>query len=239
MEITRNFQTTTRANKLQLSGETFNSSQIDFLSAIQHVKIHTGGEVAGSQFKGFASPEEVARLVQSALPHTLHYDNFGRAELTLQLDRDVGFTGVVERSALEASHPGVSIKSIQRTPGGTSEVVEGVRGAWFPETELDASGKFVVKTNADGQPANPKFKFEPDALIAEGVPAESTKLLTVIIQKNREGKPQVVTMFPGENAPAFPTVMERWGINTAKPDTIERRYWDSHVFLRPAGQSAK
>jgi hypothetical protein len=233
IEVIGNIQATTRGRELRLGRETFRSSEIDFSSALQHVQIHTSGEIAGSQFDGFQGPQQVVEFLQAALPPQIHYDQFGRAEVTLQMNRNIGFTGVISKAELATKHPGTAVQSRQRMPGGTPGEFDGIRGAWFAEMERGPDGTMIVKLGSDGRPANPHFKFEPVAQIAEGVVAVPTNKVTVVIQKSKDGRPQVVTMFPGDNAPAFPARIEQFNVDSLAPDSPERRFWDSHVFLRP------
>ena len=137
---------------------------------------------------------------------------------------------------------GVSIEHGMRIPGGEPAEVDGVKGAWYPEAVRDPeTGRFETATNTDGSVKNPHGKFEPDALIAtttedaiQGV--SSTDKITVIIQKNPEtAAPTVLTIFPGENAPAFPAKIqsEAYQVDTLQGGP-EAAYWREHAFVKVA-----
>jgi serine/threonine protein phosphatase PrpC/tRNA A-37 threonylcarbamoyl transferase component Bud32 len=236
-------QITTRGPELKLSEEHFSPSDIDFAKSSQHLTIHHGGEVAGGQFNSerFANPSDVVELVTRSLPDKIHYDQFGRAEITLKIaspdGKPLGYSGVLSAAELAARIPGAKIETAARTPGGVPGELNGMKGTWYPEMVKDASGKFVVDRDAEGAVKNPKFKFEPDARIAT-VPAEALKRgletdkVTVVIQKDAAGKPTVVTMFPGENAPAFPAHIEKYGVKTTHAESAESKFWSDHVFLK-------
>jgi len=234
-------QTSTRGDGTVALGETFARDDIDFSSVIEHLRIHTEGSVAGSQFNGkeFPTPEDIISSVASALPEQLQYDQHGRAELTLTAEGVVvGYSGVKPLGELDGI-VGVRIEQGVRTPGGEPGEAEGIKGAWFPEMVRNPqTGRFEIATNPDGSVKNPHGKFEPEASIAhvdEAVCREAlaTDKATVIIQKNPEsGAPTVLTIFPGENAPAFPTKIESEGLQV---DTLqggpEAEYWAEHAFI--------
>src|SRR5262249_8252184 len=162
------------------SEEHFSPSDIDFAKSAEHLKIHHGGEVAGGQFNSerFKDPSDVVDLVTRSLPDKIHYDQFGRAEITLKIaspdGKPLGYSGVPSEAARAAKTPGAKIETAPRPPGGTPGELNGMKGTWYPEMVKDASGKFVVDRDAEGAIKNPKFKFEPDARIAT-VPAEALK----------------------------------------------------------------
>ncbi len=235
-------QTSTRGDGSIEHDEAFERDSIDFSRVVDHLGIHTEGTVAGSQFNGevFATPESVTETIKAALPEGLRYDQHGRAELTLSVEGTViGYSGVKPLSELEGLD-GVRIEQGMRMPGGEAAEVEGIKAAWFPEmARHPESGKFEVATNPDGTVKNPHGKFEPEALIAhveEGAlpQALATDKLTVILQKNpKNGLPTALTIFPGENAPAFPAKIES---ETFQADTLqggpEAAYWAEHAFIK-------
>lgn len=237
-------QKSTRGDGSVELGEAFENGNIDFSGVMSHISIHTGGEDAGSQFNGekFDSTESVIEAVRGLLPESLQYDQHGRAELTILIEGEsVGFTGVKSLQELEGFE-GVSIEHGMRIPGGEPAEVDGVKGAWYPEAVRDPeTGRFETATNTDGSVKNPHGKFEPDALIAtttedaiQGV--SSTDKITVIIQKNPEtAVPTVLTIFPGENAPAFPAKIqsEAYQFDTLQGGP-EAAYWREHAFVKVA-----
>lgn len=237
-------QTSTRGDGSVEQVEPFAKDIIDFSGALDHIGIHTEGAVAGSQFNGelFDSPSGVADMVTDALPETLHYDQHGRVELTLTIedkDKVVGYSGVQSLDKLEGAE-GVRIERAMRMPGGESAEVDGIKGAWYPEmTRNPNTGKFEIALNPDGSVKNSQGKFEPEALIAtveqqEATEALATDQLTVIVQRNPENDlPTVLTIFPGENAPAYPTKIqsEAFQVDTLK-DGPEAAYWADHTFVK-------
>jgi|GEM_PF-3043462 len=237
-------QKSTRGDGSVELGEAFEKNNIDFAGVMSHISIHAGGEDAGSQFDGeqFDSPESVIEAVRGLLPESLQYDQYGRAELTILIEGEsVGFTGVKSLQELEGFE-GVSIEHGMRIPGGEPAEVDGVKGAWYPEAVRDPeTGRFETATNTDGSVKNPHGKFEPDALIATTTEdailgVSSTDKVTVIIQKNPEtAVPTVLTIFPGENAPAFPAKIQS---EAYQADTLqggpEAGYWREHAFVKVA-----
>lgn len=236
-------QTSTRGDGTIELGEEFARDSIDFSAALDHVRIHTDGPVAGSQFSGdvFPGPEAIAAKIQSSLPETLRYDQHGRAELTLSSKEGiVGYSGIKSVNELE-DIPGVHLTRGVRMPDGIPGEEAGKAGAWYPELVRDpVSHKFKPATNPDGSIKNPHGKFEPEANIAIVDPdamgvATATNRITVIIQEDREhAHPTVLTIFPGDNAPAFPAKIQT---DTFHMDTLqgpEAAYWDTHAFIRPA-----
>lgn len=236
-------QTSTRGSGVVELGEQFGRDSIDFTRASEHLAIHTDGEVAGSLFNGelFPDADTIIGKVRASLPESLQYDQHGRAELTITTEGEVvGYSGVKPKA--ELGHvDGVRIEKAMRTPGGEPAEVEGVTGAWFPEMARKPEGGFGVVTNPDGSVKNPHGKFEPEAWIAhvsEGgmKQASATDKMTVILQKDPESQlPVALTIFPGENAPAFPTKIES---ETFQVDTLqggpEAAYWDEHAFVQAA-----
>ena len=101
--------------------------------------------------------------------------------------------------------------------------------------EFDQAAKiWKVKRTADGQVANPRFKFEADVDIAEGMVGKPTGKLTVVFAKNDNGKPEPLTAFPGDNAPPLPARLEKYGIASHMPGSPESDFWKDHVFLQEA-----
>ena len=235
-------QTSTRGDGSIELGETFGSDSIDFSRAVSHLGIHTGGRVAGSQFNGelFPTPDDVVEAVKAALPESLSYDQFGRAELTIAEEGIVlGYSGVKPLAELEGVS-GIRVEQAMRTPGGEAAEVEGIRGAWFPEMARNPeTGEFEVVLGEGGIVKNPHGKFEPEAWIAQVdedalLEAHATDKVTVIIQENTQtGLPTVLTIFPGDNAPAFPARIES---EAFRADTLknspEAAYWGEHVFIQ-------
>lgn len=236
-------QVTTRGDgKLELH-DRFGKDEIDFGAVRDHLRIHEGGQIAGSQFNGdiFQSPDDVVRAVQKLLPETMSYDQFDRAEITLDVklgsDQPIGGTGVKSLDEIHKQYPDARIEKRARIPGGFPGVEEGEDGIWYPETVRDSdSGRFVVAINPDGTPKNLHGKFEPLANIAilSGVEAAPVEKVTVVIQKDRQtGKPTVLTIFPGENAPAFPAKINSESYKASSlGNTNEKRYWAEHAFLQ-------
>jgi cold shock CspA family protein len=228
-------QITTRGDGTLELGEDFKVDDIDFGSALEHIKIHQEGEVAGSQFNGevIQGSDDLKYLLKKALPSTLKYDQFGRAELTLELttDKPLGYSGVKSLDEVREEFPDAQFEQKVRTPGGEEDVVDGVEGAWYPETDRDRN----VIMEGD-KVKNPKARFEPKANIAR-VPKDKfqevskTDKVTVIIQKIQD-KPTVLTMFPGENAPAYPAKIDTEGYKAdSTGDTKETKFWNQHAFV--------
>lgn len=239
-------QTSTRGDGSIELGESFALDSIDFTAASDHISVHTDGEIAGSQFDGeqFSSPEDIIGTVTDSLPETLRYDQHGMAELTVEMeDTRVGFTGVKSLAELEAMDDVVIERGI-RTPGGEPGEVDGKQGAWYPEVVRNPeTGSFEVATNPDGTVKNPHGKFEPEAFIAktseDSAPTTfATNKVTVIIKKNPEtGSPTVLTMYPGEVAPAYPARIqsEAFQLDTLQGGQ-EAAYWQNHAFIELGDQ---
>jgi hypothetical protein len=235
-------QTSTRGDGSIELGEVFESITIDFSQVTDHLAVHTDGQAAGSQFNGelFTTPNDVVESVKAALPGSLQYDQFGRVELTIAAEGSVvGYSGVKPLAELEGVN-GVHLGRAMRTPGGEAAEVGGIKGAWFPEmTRNPQTGKFEVVLGRDGSIKNPHGKFEPEAWIAQvdegALPqALATDKVTVILQKNPENElPVALTIFPGENAPAFPAKIES---EAFQADTLqggpEAAYWAEHAFIQ-------
>ncbi len=237
-------QITTRGNGVLEKQGQFAKSDIGFDRVLQHLKIHQDGEVAGSQFNGnvFATGEELVTRVHEMLPDTLDYDQFGRAELTLTLEgtsTPIGWSGVKSLSELKGAHPDMQLESRPRIPGGESAVVDGVEGAWYPESAYTPGVGVEVVLDENGAVKNPHGKFEPNAQIAT-IDADNfeasmrTNKITLIIQKDRETeKPVVLTVFPGDNAPAFPAKIDTEGYKASTlGSTNETQYWSEHAFIQ-------
>lgn len=239
-------QTTTRGDGKLEKGEEFNKKQINFSGALEHLKIHHEGAVAGSQFnsKIFDSPQKVEELLIKILPHTLNYDQYNRAEITLDISHDtpesIGWTGVKNINDIKNDFPDANLERQMRMPGGIEATEDGIEGAWYPEMDRNQeSGRFEIVLNEDKTVKNPKGKFEPRANIVtvdqdRFKEVSKTDKITVIIQKDKETlTPTVLTVFPGENAPMFPAK-----INTEnyKSDSLnnsnEANYWENHAFIR-------
>lgn len=238
-------QMTTRGDGTLEKKENFETKEIDFGSSLEHLRIHHEGEVAGSQFNGelFKEPEDVEKLLRNLLPEELSYDQFDRAEITLDVsyegEKPIGWSGVKNMEEVKEKFPEAEIKKEMRFGGGEMATEEGVEGMWYPEMERDETGKFVVAKDKEGNIKNPKGKFEPHANIAY-IPKSKfeeisqTEKITVVIQKDKENeKPMVLTVFPGDNAPAFPAKInaENFKLDTLK-DTKEEKYWENNVFIK-------
>ena len=239
-------QITTRGDGTLIKGETFWRDDIDFGASLEHLKIHHGGEVAGSQFNNelFKNPKEVEILIKELLPKTLKYDQHGRAELTLDIshnkEKSIGWTGVKSIEEVRQMFPDAKFEKKQRNSGGIEAVEDGVKGAWYPEAAMDPKTKeYVAVLDAEGNIKNPKYKFEPDANIAsvsreKFQEASKTDKLTVIIQKDgKTEKPVVLTVYPGECAPAFPAkINSELDIPNTIGDSKETKFWSEHAFIK-------
>jgi hypothetical protein len=238
-------QITTRDDGVLEKGEFFNKEDIDF-SRASHLKIHQSGEIAGSQFnnKIFSTPEEVISFVKKNLPERLQYDQFNRCEITIELsisdNEPIGWSGVKSIDEIKKDYPQIKIIKQARMPGGIPAEKNGILGTWYPEMVKTENGDYVIAKNELGEVLNAQAKFEPLANIAM-IPKDSfaeslkTDKLTVIIQEDREKNiPIVITMFPGENAPAFPAMIntENYKRNSMTPDSMEAKYWEEHAFLQ-------
>jgi hypothetical protein len=98
-----------------------------------------------------------------------------------------------------------------------------------------------IARNIDGSIKNSHGKFEPLVNIATVLPAQfqeasSTNDVTLVIQKNEQTKqPEVITIFPGENAPGIPALINsaNYQSNTLHdPGAID--YWNNHAFIKMA-----
>lgn len=244
-------QQTTRGDGILRLGEAFARGEIDFQQALDHLRIHTEGAVAGSQFNGaiFENPEQVRQLLGRILPESLQYDQYGRAELTLDIthpgSEPIGWTGVKSTAELEQS--GGVIEKRMRIPGGVEDIVDGIKGAWYPEMVYDQTqGKMVVALDENGNVRNARGKFEPEVNVAtvsqeEFQDTSKTNKLTVILQKDKlTGKPVVLTAFPGENAPPVPSRLNITVIEAGEQaetidnlqDPIMKDYWEDHAFIQ-------
>lgn len=239
-------QVTTRGDGTLEKGEEFDKFDIDFSSALEHLKIHHDGDVAGSQFNSEVLPssEQVEAMIKKLLPDVLTYDQYGRAELVLDVshegDTPLGWSGVKSVEEIKRNFPDAVIEKKLRMPGGVEAVEDGIEGAWYPEMDRNPeTGQYEVVKDESGEVKNPKGKFEPKANIAT-VDAEKfrevakTDKITVIIEKDKEtGKPTVLTVYPGDNAPMFPVKFdtEDFKLDTLK-DSNEERYWDEHAFIQ-------
>ncbi|RMD59695.1 hypothetical protein D6821_00630 [Candidatus Parcubacteria bacterium] len=240
-------QSTTRADTME-KGEDFKKEDLDFSSVIDHVRIHQGGsKVAGSQFNSeiIKTPQQLVDSIKELLPPQMHYDQFNRAEITLEVavegqDRSqqfIGWSGVFSIEDIQKRFPNIQIEKKVRMPGGTPGELEGVKGAWYPEMGKNPeTGQFEVLKDENGNIKNPKWKFEPEANIVtvseeEFKEGAGTNLITVIIAKSPAGKPTVLTVFPGDNAPPFPAKIEAFGVDTLKEERV-KGFWDKHVFVK-------
>ena len=234
-------QTSTRGNGTVELGQSFRRDDIDFSGVEDHLSIHTGGRVAGSQFSGdlFREPRDIIDLAQASLPDDLQFDQHNRAELTIAIEGGIlGFSGVKSLEELKATD-GVRLERGMRIPDGEVAEVDGIKGAWYPETSRNPkTGKFEVVTNPDGSVKNSHGKFEPQAWIAtvdeeRADEAMTTDKMTVIVQQNPQtGLPTVLTIFPGENAPAFPAKIESEAFQADNLQGPEATYWDEHAFVK-------
>lgn len=240
-------QITTRGDGKLEKGEEFKKEQIDFGASLEHLKIHYEGKVAGSQFnsKIIGNPQDAKKLIMKLLPEQLNYDQYERAEITLDVSHDnneesLGWTGVKSIKEIQDLFPNAKIEQKVRIPGGEESEADGVKGAWYPEMARNPeSGQFEILKDGDGNIKNPHGKFEPVANIATVNEDEfnniaKTNKLTVIIQKDKDTqKPTILTVFPGENAPMYPAKInsENFKINTLKGGP-ESDYWKNHTFIQ-------
>jgi len=97
-------------------------------------------------------------------------------------------------------------------------------------------GQFEVVKDEGGNIKNPKFNFEPEAnLVTVGKEAfqnvSKTNKITVIMQKDKDsGKPNVLTVFSGDNAPMFPAQILAYNVSTMG-NSQEKEFWDKNVFI--------
>ncbi|TSC76087.1 MAG: hypothetical protein G01um101433_817 [Parcubacteria group bacterium Gr01-1014_33] len=239
-------QITTRGDGKVETGEEFRGQDIDFGVALEHLKIHQDGEVAGSQFNGeiFRRSDQMKDLLGRLLPFRLQYDQYGRAELTFTVShrerKPIGWTGVKSHEEIKRIFPGAVIEKQPRMPGGIEAEEQGIQGSWYPEMARNPeTGQFVVARDEQGSVKNLKGKFEPLAYVA-AIPKEkfqeisATDKITVIIQKDtKTGRPVILTVFPGENAPAFPTKIDSADYKMSTlGDTKETSFWEQHAFIQ-------
>ncbi|MFH1728480.1 MAG: hypothetical protein ABIA04_08680 [Pseudomonadota bacterium] len=198
----------------------------------------------------FADSQEVVDFAMRWLPETIQYDSHGRAEITLEVQLPVGIvigkSKVVSLESIQRNFPDAVLVVEPLQAGGRRAEVEGVEGTWYPEMKLnERTGQWEVIRNDQGLPANPDFRFEPDAQVAY-VDAHSfqkaceTNKVTIIIEKNSAtGKPEVEAIFPGNNAPNFPVIVDHGitKIDTVKADSPETLFWNDHVFVKNKDQA--
>jgi|SRR5665647_2046316 len=239
-------QESTRGDgSVELSGDTFDRSTIDFSGVQKHLAIHQDGEVAGSQFNGdlFPDSQTVVGFLSEVLPSTLQYDQHGRVELMLDVQlpnhEALGYSGVKSVAELEAYD--AHIESSVRTPGGEPAEEDGIKGAWYPEmVRGPETGSFVVKKTDSGEVANPHGKFEPEASIATvfDTKAAETNKVSIVMQRNPEtGRPMVLTAYPGEIVPAYPAKITTEAFYADSLHGKEAEYWSQHAFIKFAEQA--
>lgn len=229
--------------------ESFDKNSIDWSRLLDHLSIHMDGETAGSQFDSavFKSPQEVVDLIMAALPDTIPLDQHRSALITIDIAKEhgpmmVGWAGVKAVSEIRSIYPEAEIKKEIRMPGGVEDNVDGLEGAWYPERKYNPETKSAdIVLGDDGQPVNPRAKFEPKANIVRVAEdkfrevAATSKIALVIVKNREEDKPVAVTAYPGENAPAFPARIQTksgYKKDTLSPDSYETRYWQDHVFIK-------
>jgi len=216
-------------------------SEIDIENCIGHLRIHREGEIAGSQFNSevLATPEDIISFVQSNLPDEVPFDEFGRSEITLETSKEIGWTGISASENIDQDNLSVE----PRMPGGVEGEHNGVKGTWYPEGKWNPATKtFEVLKNEDGSIMNEKGKFEPFSQIGYVGSLPKTNKITIILERDRNsGKVVARTIFPGDNAPAFPTVIqgtnEETGeietyVDTTGENSLETKYWKENAFLR-------
>jgi hypothetical protein len=245
IQVSATQESTRGDGSVELSGEAFDRSTIDFSGVQEHLAVHQDGQVAGSQFRGdlFPDSQTVVSFLSEVLPPTLQYDQHGRVELTLDVQlpshESLGYSGVKSIAELEAE--GAHIESGVRTPGGEPAEEDGVKGAWYPEMVRDPeTGSFVVKKTESGEVANPHGKFGPEASIAtvSDTKAAETNKVSIVMQRNAEtGRPLVLTAYPGEIAPAYPAKITTEAFSADSLHGKEAEYWSQHAFIKFAGQA--
>ncbi len=243
IQVSATQESTKGDGSVELSGESFDVKSIDYSHVQEHLAIHQDEKVAGSQFNGdlFNNSTTVVSFLAEVLPPILQYDQYGRVELTLDIQlpnhESLGYSGVKSITELEAR--GIHIESGIRISGGESAIEEGIKGAWYPEMARDPeTGSFVVKKTEEGEIVNPHGKFEPEANIAsvssiEDV--ETNKVSIVIERDSKTARPTVLTIYPGEVAPPFPVKISTEDFSTNSLHGKEAEYWSSHAFIKFAG----
>ncbi len=239
-QVTVSQESTRGDGTVELTGEPFTHENVDFGDIVDHLAIHQDGSVAGSQFNGelFPDAHSVVSFLMEVMPARMQFDQHGMIEITLDVhlpnNEALGFSGVKSLSELESG--GVVVQSGVRTPGGEAAVVDGLAGAWYPEMVRDPeSGRFVVKTNENGEVANPHGKFEPEANIATVTDPEAaiTTKVSVVLRRDQEtGRAVVLTAYPGEIAPPFPAKIttEAFSADSLKGSAAD--YWEQHAFIK-------
>jgi hypothetical protein len=199
--------------------------------------------VAGSQFNGevVQGSDDLRYLLKKSLPATLQFDQFNRAEITLdfKMEQPLGWSGVKSIEEVRTSFPDAQFEKTARIPGGEEAVEEGIEGAWYPETARTSDGGFEVVKDEEGKIKNPHAKFEPKANIVN-IPKDrfrdicKTEKITLIIQKdNQSNRPVVLTIFPGDNAPAYPAKISTESYKaTSLGDTKEMKFWSKYAFIK-------
>ncbi len=240
VQVTANQESTRGDGTVELTGEPFARENVDFSGVVDHLAIHQDGAVAGSQFNGevFPDAQSVVSFLTEVLPASMQFDQHGMVEMTLDVQlpnqETLGFSGVKSVSELEAS--GVAVESGVRTPGGEVAVEDSLAGAWYPEMIRDPeSGRFVVKTNENGEVANPHGKFEPEANIATVTDPEAaaTSKVSVVLRRDQEtGRAVVLTAYPGEIAPPFPAKITTEAFSADSLQGSAADYWKQHAFIK-------
>jgi hypothetical protein len=218
------------------------SADIDYSRVLSHLRIHHSGRIAGGEFNDerFPAPQDVIAAVQNILPPTLQYDINDRTELTAELSEPiVGYQGVIAIKDAEATTT-ITLEQGMRLPNGTPSTFQGIRGAWYPERAFNQdTQQFEIITDGQGTPVNPYCQFVPLATIAIvdqrlAEDALATNCLTAIIQRNpATNQPTMLTIFPGQNAPAFPEYINaaNWKKDTLH-DPATNAFWETHAFTK-------
>lgn len=235
-------QITTRWDNLKL-WEKFSKSDIDFAWSMDHINIHINWQVAWSQFnwKVFKDSKELRNFVSNLLPDSIQYDQFDRAEITFDIESDVpiGWTGIKSIDNIQKSYPKAIIQKEIRIPWWQESVLNGIKWVRYPEMIRNPeTWKFEVALDQKWNIKNLYWKFEPQANIVridsdDFYKLAATNKLTIIIEKNKSTqKPQILTVFPGENAPAFPAKIDT---ENYKSDTLQGKesdFWEKYVLIK-------
>lgn len=214
--------------------EKVSKAEINFDSCADHLKIHQWWETPGSIFdwKVFKSSQDIISAVKENLPKEVPFDEFWRAEVTIDFAKNIWWTWVLKQSELSDIYKIYDLKKEVRTPWWVEWEFEWVKWAWYPESWRNPeTWKFETLKNQDWSILNEKFKFEPVANIAQVPFLPKTKKLTAILQKWKNWSVSMATAFPWDNAPAFPALIEKFWVNKIS-DSLESRYWEEWVFLK-------
>jgi len=168
-------ETTRGSGAVELSGEKFGRDAVVFTGLRDHLSIHQGGEIAGSQFKGevFANAAVLEGFLQQALPAEIQYDQSGMVEMTLEIqlpdNESIGYSGI--KSIEDIQTAGIAVAKGMRLPGGEPGIEDAKTNKVSIVMRKDpTSGRPVVLTAYPGEIAPPfPAKITTEAFSADSL----------------------------------------------------------------------